>query len=202
MNELVRPAELFGDERGPWDRFDDESAEDHALFTLYRGQGVRRTLKTVAELGEVSVNSVSELSKRYSWVARATAFDDMLERQARRELAAQVIHNRKKVAATARLVEQKVVDRLLALDPNELSPRDLISFWEMATKLSRQAHGDIESTRVELTGKDGGPIEVANEMPAEERQELLAEIMKTLKDRAGLPELEGEIVEGEIVDDA
>lgn len=202
----VAPAEWFGDRRESYDRMDDESREDFLIFEIYRGLGVKRSIKAAAQKAEVSVNSCAELSRRYSWPSRALCFDDAIDRQARRELAAEIISERKVTAALVRAAREKVIARVMSIDPDELSARDVITWAEVLSKLSRQAHGDVEAHKVEITGKDGGPIEVAAEMPAEERNEILRRIESALaaRARAALPAPEPEspdILEAEIVED-
>lgn len=202
--EPLRPpgaVEWHGDARAPYDRLDDETVEDFTIFALYRDMGVRRSVKRAAEKAEVAVYRVSELSRRHAWRSRADAFDDAMDRQARRELAAEIISERKKTAAIIRVARQKVVDRVMEIDPSELSPRDVAVWLEVLTKLSRQAHGDTEVTKVEVTGKDGGPITMAQEMTAEDRNELLRRITDQLNSRAPLELEDPNVIEGEVVGD-
>jgi F0F1-type ATP synthase delta subunit len=67
--------------------------------------------------------------------------------------------------------------------------------------LERLSRGATDTKRIELTGKDGGPITVAQELTADQRRELLgaaaAELNKRIKQQA----IEESIIDGEVVED-
>lgn len=199
--EPVSPEEWHGDARAPYDRLDDESAAAFHYFVWYRNLGYQRTIAAVGKEFGIARRTMQQYASRFSWQRRAEAWDDYIDRQARRELEADIINERKITAAAARQMRQKALDRMLSMDPNDMAPRDVATWFDLATKLSRQAHGDVEVKRTEITGKDGGPIQLVEKMDTAERDALMAAVRAQLDARLGTPELEGEIEDADIVDD-
>jgi hypothetical protein len=77
-------------------------------------------------------------------------------------------------------MQAKLVEALQALDVHALSPRDLGHWLDVTSKVQRQALG--LGDRVELSGPDGGPIELAGLGP-EEAAARLAEISREIRRR-------------------
>ena len=81
-------------------------------------------------------------SARWEWVDRAASFDanEEWERMvSMKEQRTQMFVNDAKIA---RMVKQKVVDRLATLDASELSPTQLVAFFELAVKVERLSLGE------------------------------------------------------------
>lgn len=169
-----------------WERQPTETAVAYSNFSVYRDLGPARSLrKAASELGK-SRKTLDEQSAVHRWVARAEAWDraQEIERRALQRQAA--IESAERHSAVANAMLGKVISRLGQLDVATLSPRDLAHWVEVAVKVQRLALGEPE--RYEVTGKDGGPIEVAH-LSDEERKERLAalrrEIDKRLEEAAG-----------------
>lgn len=198
--EPVDEAEWAGDERAPWDRFDDEPSGAHHVFARYLDMGPDRSFKGICEALDIPRASIRAWTSRYSWVERARSWDTHVDRRARAVLERDIIASRQRHANLGRLIQEKVAQGLANLDPATMSPKDLIYALDTAVKLERAARGDSDAKRVELTGAGGGPIAVVGEMNATDRAKMLAEVRAQVSARLGLPNVAEEIIEAEVVD--
>lgn len=126
----------------PWERQSGESTQAFEAFAAYRDLGAARSVAKVArELGK-STTLLFRWSKQYAWVMRATAYDreqDRVflaeQRQARRDIA-------RRHARVAQAFLGKAVARLQGLDPRELTPAELLRYFQVAAEIERRAAGE------------------------------------------------------------
>lgn len=205
--ERVPPVEVTeyeGDERAPWDRLDGEHPADHALFRGYLNLGPKRTIRDLSDrLPTFGLGTLKLLSKRNSWVARAAEFDALQIRRALDELEGEGVSMRARHAEAARLVFEKAVVAAEMTRPEFMQPRDIPVWLDIAAKLERASRGVGEAAkRIEVTGANGGPIEVANGLAAEDRRALMAAIQEQIASRLSTGELtEADVLDGEVVED-
>ena len=136
LEGVVNPHEIR------WFRQKGESRKAYEAFAIYRDLGAARTLAKVATHLGKSIDLIKCWSARWEWVDRAASFDanEEWERMvSMREQRTQMFMNDAKIA---RMVKQKVVDRLATLDANELSPTQLAHWFEVAVKVERLSLGE------------------------------------------------------------
>jgi hypothetical protein len=150
---------------GSWDRQPGESAKAYLAFCRYRDLGPTRCLDqasrayhqqqqrgdadgvAVAVGGHAGRKSrasgiIRAWAERWQWRARAAAWDQELEHVKRREQVAAVQEMGERHAKESMLLQNKAVERLRQLHPEELKPRDVLSFLIEAAKLERLARGE------------------------------------------------------------
>lgn len=184
----------------PWERLPDEGEERWEAFLIYRDLGLDRSLAKVARTVGKSVQLVERWSTGDGWVARCEAFDREQDRlwlasqaKARKEMAQRHVK-------VANAVMNKVVKRLNKLDPDDLTPSELVKFFEAASKVERLALE--QPTRVEITGKDGGPMSLEVGLNDEERRARLEAITKELSSRLGrLSGRSAAVIDSQVVDE-
>lgn len=122
-----------------WDRLDGEPMQAWNAFKDYRDTGLTRSSwKTAVSIGK-SRGTIAGYSSTWNWVSRAAAYDaeqdrlDQLLLQDERRKAA-VRHVRQ-----AQALNSKWLQRLQTLDPNELTPSEVLRYAEIATKMEREA---------------------------------------------------------------
>lgn len=130
-----------------WERLPNESSKAYAAFCIYRDLGSERSLdgvrRKLEENGKkVSIKFLGRWSSKYNWVARAQAYDDYLERKKREEKEKAILEMAERHARIAVAFQQKIVERLRELDPDQLSPSDLAKWLDVATKLERLSRGE------------------------------------------------------------
>jgi len=139
---------------GPiWERLPGESAKAYEAFCIYRDLPPHeRSLKAVAEkLGgkrsgkSRALRPLERWSSRYRWVERAQAWDEEVDRRAREAHLRAVKEMRERHARMAVALQQKALDRLKQMDPDELEPLEVLKYLIEAAKLERLARGEPET---------------------------------------------------------
>lgn len=142
----------------PWERQKGESRQAFQAFAIYRDMGPARSLQKVAQQLSKSLALMKRWSEKWSWVARAQAWDDEQDRIAREAQQKEIEEMNRRHAQEAMALQRKAVEALKALAPEDLRPRDVLAFFVDAAKLERLARG-MSTEHVE----HGGELEVKQE---------------------------------------
>lgn len=196
--ERVTPEEFSGDLRQPWDRLDGEARDHHEWFMAYCAQGRNRSFRALAENTGLSRARIQPVAGRNSWVARAAAWDAEQQRLALADLEAPVVDMHQRYARIAEKTSSLILAAIEMQDPAFMNMRDAGPLLDAAFRIERASRGISETKRIEITGKNGGAIELVASMDAETRKAFLA---------AGLEELAGRhqaalenVIDGEVVE--
>jgi len=127
-----------------WERVPGESSKAYEAFCIYRDLGVDRSIEKTAKnrLKPGSYSWLRNWSSKYNWVERARAYDDYLEREKRKEQEKAILEMVERHTKEAMALQQKALERLKSLDPNELSTRDVLNYLMEAMKLERLSRGE------------------------------------------------------------
>ncbi|MFF2650463.1 hypothetical protein [Streptomyces sp. NPDC058045] len=162
-----------------WERQGGESVQAFEAFAVYRDLGPARSVTKVARELDKSRALVGRWSRQFAWVMRATAYDREQDRlflaeqaQARREIA-------RRHAKLAQAVQGKAVARLQTLDPRELSPSELLRYFQVAAEIERRAVGEAPVGPVE--DRDEG-VDVAG-LSDEDRRARMEQLRRELERR-------------------
>ncbi|MFR4400797.1 MAG: hypothetical protein ACLT3C_00120 [Peptococcus niger] len=151
--------------RYPWDRQDGERDGAKAAFDLYKnmGAGNRSYVKVAKALGHKNSNQISIWGRKFNWVKRAEAWDDHLQTAADKktesEHAKAVADANKRHLALAKAFQQKVAQRIAALNPEELMANDLSRWFDLAVRIEREILGISGNNGAVDVGSDDGFIE-------------------------------------------
>ena len=138
---------------GAGERRPGEGQEAFAAFARYRGMGSERSTARVAQEFGKSKRLIERWSSRWDWVRRAAEWDRVLDRARRETHLRAITEMAERHAKMAVAVQGRVITRLNQLDPAELSPSDLIRWFEISVKIERLSRGEpTESTQ--LVGAD------------------------------------------------
>ncbi len=142
----------------PWERQPTESAIAFAAFVIFRDLGPRRSLDAASRLhhrkpGQEPDQPQTGTKKRksgqvrlwyksWNWRARAEAYDAELDRRHRaaRETALREMAERHAREAVA--LQEKALRRLQQMQPEELSPVQVLDYFIQAAKLERLSRGE------------------------------------------------------------
>jgi hypothetical protein len=140
-----------------WERQPGESAKAYAAFGLFRDLGPRRSLDAASRryhhpgpeappppggrLPRAS-GTMRRWAQRWSWVERARAWDQETERLQQAEQLAAIQEMAERHAKEALLMQNKAIERLRQLRPEELGARDTLAYLIEAAKLERLARGE------------------------------------------------------------
>jgi hypothetical protein len=136
------PVYLSFDKNIPaWNRQEGEPADAYSAFVAYCEipPEEKRSYIAIAEKMKQPADAIEQWALRWRWALRASAYDKHLIRAEVEELKRERIKSLRKHVALARAFQNKVITRLNALNPDELSPGDLVKWVDIAGKIERQA---------------------------------------------------------------
>jgi hypothetical protein len=141
----------------PWDQQAGESAKAYAAFCLYRDLGPRRSLDAASRRYHGSEwerqgppggrlprasGTVRRWAQCWNWPARARAWDQESERIKQAEQHAAIQEMAERHAKEALMIQNKAIERLRQLRPEELGARETLAYLVEAAKLERLARGE------------------------------------------------------------
>jgi hypothetical protein len=140
----------------PWEPLPGESAKAYAAFCCYRDLGPRRSLDEASRSyhrgshadGETpsrrrrASGTVRRWADRWNWPARAQAWDRERLRVHLTEQIEAVKEMSKRHLQEAKVLQNKAVQRLSQLQPEELKPRETLDYLIEGTKLERLVLGE------------------------------------------------------------
>jgi hypothetical protein len=179
--------------REAWERRPGESARAYEAFARYRDLPIaERSYRRVAqELGK-SGALIARWCSAHNWTDRAAAWDAEQERQwlaaqqqARRDAAERHIR-------AGQLAQTKATKALLDLNPEDLSPGELVRVLEAGVRIERDAYADVLARGgrgpLTVTGPGGGAVELEvrdfTALPPDQRARRLAELTAAAEARA------------------
>ncbi|NUK14069.1 hypothetical protein [Streptomyces lunaelactis] len=164
----------------PWERQSGESVQAFEAFAVYRDLGPTRSVTKAARQLDKSRSLLGRWSTAYAWVMRVSAYDREQDRvflaeqhQARRDIA-------RRHAKLAQAFLGKAVARLQSLDPRELSPGELLRFFQVAAEIERRAAGEEPAV---ASAQDGGDGQDLGSLTDEERRSRMDQLRRELERR-------------------
>lgn len=140
-----------------WEKQPNESSKAYAAFCIYRDMGISRSLQKVSQQLSKSETLMKRWSERWSWVDRASGYDDYIERRKREENEKMIIEMSERHAKLAVAFQQRLAQRLSSLEPSEITPGDMARWLDIATKIERLSRGEpteIGKQEVQATWAD------------------------------------------------
>lgn len=169
----------------PWEQMQTETAPAFEVFAIYRDMGPDRSIRKAAGNVPSNLTQCYAWAKEWNWTPRVLAYDRDQDRlwRAQQEKARKDMATRHANIASAMLM--KVAGRLQSLDPEELNPRELAVWVDVAVKVERISRGESD-----LTVKvQEGVLPDVEKMTPEERKEALMQAVKEANTRLLNPEL-------------
>jgi len=156
-------ARLTGPYEGdPWDRQPEESEKLFARFNNYLDQPPgKRTFTAVAEKHGLEPSTVAEAADRYRWRERAAHYDAHRMRERRAVIAQQEIMLAEQQMVLAGEATEVLRHSIQSIQESGavLDPKD-VPQWARMVETFRRIALDNPDQVVEITGTDGGPIQV------------------------------------------
>ncbi len=113
-----------------------------------------------------------ERSRARNWVLKRQQVADRITTRAR-ELAQETANAiLERHAAQGRVLQAIANKGLQAVKPTKLKPRELLDFSKVGVEMEAQARG-LNAKRVELTGKDGAPVRVEQDLSSANADTLM-----------------------------
>lgn len=167
-----------------WDRIPEESDPAWEAFVIYRDLGPgERTLAKVAKELRKSATLIERWSQRWDWPRRSGLWDVETDQAKQRGILGGIEEMEKRHTQIARLVQQKVVDRLRELTIEELSPGQIIQWFDVAVKIERMSAGKATDILGEAA-IESGEIPVSLSKADREKIVSMAQVIKRARLRA------------------
>jgi hypothetical protein len=146
-------------EKVAWERQDGEGVKPFQAFAIYRDMGMDRSLRDVAKQLGKSLTIIARWSGHWKWVERCKKYDEELDRVAQKALKKSIADMNKRHADAAVLFQQKLLQRLATVKPDDLTPGDMIKWLTEAAKLERLARGEPTEHTKQTGEPEGGKKE-------------------------------------------
>ena len=148
--------------RLPWERVPYESRQAYEAFCGYRDMGSSRSIAKVAQQLGKTTTLLNRWSSRWNWVLRAQQYDDELERRARLDREQEIKDTRRRHLQLARLLLNKVYERMQSLEPDDITPATLDRLLRVSAELELTSLGiSSRTTRTEVVGPEGEALEIS-----------------------------------------
>lgn len=125
-----------------YERIEGETTKQFEAFVVYRDLGITRSLREVVKKLDKSLALIGRWSSANNWVERVKKYDDDMDRAAILENEKKRRDMVKRHANQAMMFQSKILERLNSLNPDELSPSDLIRWFTEAVKIERLSRGE------------------------------------------------------------
>lgn len=135
----------------PWERQKGESEQAYEAFSKYRDMGDKRAITAVAKELSKSRQLIERWKERWEWKERVRAYDNELEKEARKKAVADRKAMTERHIGIAMQLQKKALEALSTLSVEDMSPKDVKEYIKMATDLER-----LNRTIEEESGKSGG----------------------------------------------
>jgi len=142
-----------------WERQKGESAQAYEAFSIYLGMGAERSLSAVAKQLSKSLPLIKRWSREKEWQERIRAYDNDVEKQARRKAVASRKDMVDRHIGIAMQLQKKALQALKDLSVEDMTPKDIKEYIKMATDLERLNRTLEEEAE---KGAGGGPAQFAN----------------------------------------
>lgn len=151
-------------QRPIYEQLIEESDKAYAAFLVYRDMGRKRSVPSAyrTATGRIQAKQANGQwnlwADKFTWRKRAEAWDRHLDQRLDQQLDQEIHEMASRHAKIARALQEKLVRRMLTIDPDTLSPQDVIKWYDIAVKREREALGvaDARLTR---------PVEAQQENP-------------------------------------
>ena len=116
----------------PWERQKGESAQAYEAFSTYLGMGAERSLSAVAKQLSKSLPLIKRWSREKEWQERIRAYDNDIEKQARKKVIADRKTMTKRHIGIAMQLQKKALEALENLSVEDMTPKDCQRHFKMS----------------------------------------------------------------------
>lgn len=137
----------------PWERQEKESDKAFEAFAIYRDMGPDRSYRKVSEQLGKSETLINRWGSTYTWIERAAAWDNELDKENQKEQRKEIAKMRKRHADLASAMLVKAAKALKSIPDDEIKASDISRMVDVASKLERVSRGDVGEV---IEERDGG----------------------------------------------
>lgn len=146
-----------------WERQKGESAQAFEAFSCYLEMGADRSIRAVSQKLGKSKTLIDRWSRTNNWVERCRAWDDHLQREARRAAVDEVREMTRRHTQLAVAIQGAAIRALSALGDGMINPKNFAAIVRLATELERDSRmAEVAATEEIGKTQDDGPAQLAD----------------------------------------
>jgi hypothetical protein len=152
------------DDRMPWDRQEGETAKAFEAFQIYRDIGPERSQRKVCQKLSKNTRTIADWSSKNNWVERCEKYDVYIDSETQKQKRKDILAMRERHAQTGMDLLAKAAKALQKIPDESIKASEIAKMIDVGVKIERLSRGESTENvdaKTELTGKDGGPVEVA-----------------------------------------
>lgn len=152
----------------PWERQKSESAQAFEAFSIYLNLGTERSIRAVShELGK-SKTLIDRWSRNNNWVERCRAWDNHLQREAKKAAVAELREMNRRHITLARALQGAAAQALKDRGAAIITDKNLSAVVKLATDLersSRMYEVDTLSEDLKKAEEDSAAVKIICDIP-------------------------------------
>lgn len=152
----------------PWERQKGESAQAFAAFLVYLQMGPDRSITKVVQELNKSRAIIGRWSSDNSWVERCRAWDNHLQREARKAAVAEIRDMTRRHITMARALQGAAAQALKERGSAMVTSKNLAAVVKLATDLelrSLSTEADILSEDLKKAEEDSAAVKIICDIP-------------------------------------
>lgn len=139
----------------PWERQKGESAQAFEAFTIYLNMGADRSVRGVAQNLSKSCTLISRWSSANHWVERVRAWDNFMQKEARKAAAAEVRAMAQRHIDIAMQLQKTAILALQEQGTDLIDSRNFTNVLKFATDLERSNRETGAEDAAQKSAQDG-----------------------------------------------
>lgn len=152
----------------PWERQKGESAQAFEAFSLYLDLGTERSIRAVTQELHKSYTIIARWSRTNNWVERCRAWDNHLQREAKRAAVAELREMNRRHITMARALQGAAAQALKDRGAAIITDKNLAAVVKLATDLERSSQTyevDILSEDLKKAEEDSAAVKIICDIP-------------------------------------
>lgn len=152
----------------PWERQKDESAQAFAAFLVYLNLGAERSHQAVSQQCGKSISLIGRWSRSNDWVERCRAWDNYLQREAKKVAVEEIRKMNQQHIQLARALQGAAAKALKDRGAAIITDKNLAAVVKLATDLersSRIAEVDTLSEDLKKSEEDSAAVKIICDIP-------------------------------------
>lgn len=134
----------------PWERQEGEGVKPYEAFLIYLEMGEKRILQAVADRLHKSYTLIRRWKDAYNWVERCRAWDNYLQREAKKAAVSEVRAMNKRHIQIAIKLQDAAMEALAQKGNEIITEKNLATIVKLATDLERGSReAEVEATAKE-----------------------------------------------------
>jgi len=146
-----------------WERRSNESSQAYEAFLVYLNMADRTKQKATAKIGK-SYALIKRWASQHDWDARTQAYDSEMQEGAmeiaQERVAEDVANFYEGMLETAKKLKEKADAAMKIVAVDEMSPKDIVSFYKLSAELVEVANGSNAELEEETTDENDVQIYV------------------------------------------